>query len=79
MSELIAARDHTRKGGWSVPVGSIIKDELRACDHCGQDVNVITVRTATGTEVMADDIDERADADETVCSDCLPALLGSDE
>lgn len=66
----LASRDWTRKGGWSVPVGSIISDELKACNGCGCDVNVLTVRTADGPTVMADDINDYADHDETLCADC---------
>lgn len=67
----LATRDHTRRGGWSVPVGSIVGDELRACDHCGQDVNVLTVATKDGPVVMADDVNDRADEDTTTCARCL--------
>lgn len=73
MAEIIATRDSSRKGGWSVPVGSIVHDELKACDHCGHDVNVLTVRTEGGFTVMANDIGEYADADTTKCANCLDA------
>lgn len=64
----IATRNYM--GQWSVPVGSIIKAEYRACDTCALDVNVLTVRTARGTEVMADDIHDFADDDTTLCAGC---------
>lgn len=74
MSDVLATRDPNRIGGWSVPVGSVINDELRACDHCGHDINVLTVATKDGPVVMADDIHDRADEDETVCAQCLKGL-----
>lgn len=73
-----ASRDITCRGGWRVPAGSIISDEIRDCDHCGHGVNVLTVRTVDGFVVMADDINDRADEDSTICSDCLYAM-GPDE
>jgi hypothetical protein len=78
MPEQFATRDRNRKGGWSVPVGSVIKDELKACDHCGHDVNVLTVRTAGGFVVMADDIGDHVDDDTVTCARCVYAL-GPDE
>lgn len=70
---IVATRDHNRRGGWAVPVGSILRDEIKDCDHCGHGVNVLTVRTKDGPVVMADDIFEYADDDTTVCRDCKDA------
>jgi hypothetical protein len=75
---IYATRDRSRLGGWAVPVGSIINDELRACDHCGQDVNVLTIRTANGPVVVEDDYHDRADEDSTTCAKCVIAM-GPDE
>ena len=69
----IATRDRGYKGGWRVPVGSVVSDELKACDMCGHDINVLTVRTADGLVVMADDLHDRADEDSTRCSRCVDA------
>lgn len=69
-----ATRDRTRIGGWAVPVGSVLKDEYRACDHCGNDVNVLTVRTVTGPVVVEDDHRDRADEDQTLCARCVQDL-----
>lgn len=73
MNDIIATRDRHRIGGWSVPVGSVVKDELKACDHCGHDINVLTVRTADGLVVMANDVNDHADEDTTLCSRCAHA------
>lgn len=73
MSEQIATRDRGCIGGWRVPVGSIVSDELKPCDHCGYDVNVLTVRTAEGIYIMPDDYHDRADHDFTVCGKCVDA------
>lgn len=73
MTDQIATRDRGYKTGWRVPVGSIVADNLKPCDHCGNDVNVLTVRTADGLVVMADDMHDRADDDFTICSRCVDA------
>lgn len=65
---LLASADY--RGRWTVPVGSIINDQLKACRGCGCDVNVLTVATANGPRVMADDVYDYADEDTTICSDC---------
>lgn len=73
-----AHRDRNRIGGWSVPVGAVVKDELKPCDHCGYDVNVLTIRTRDGLVVVEDDYHDRADEDSTICAKCVIAL-GPDE
>jgi hypothetical protein len=78
MTEIIATRDRNRKGGWSVPVGSVVKDQLKPCDYCDTDVNVLTVRTAGGLVVMADDLFDHADDDTTICRRCITEI-GPDE
>lgn len=75
---IIATRDRNYKTGWRVPVGSIVKDELRACDHCGHDINVLTVRTKDRLVVMEDDYHDRADEETTMCAECVVAM-GPDE
>lgn len=77
MTEL-AYRDRTRIGGWTVPVGAVINDELRDCDHCGHSVNVLTIRTANGPVMVADDYHDRADEDSTTCGRCVVSM-GPDE
>ena len=75
----IATRDRTRIGGWSVPVGAVMADELRPCNHCGHDVNVLTVATQDGPIVMADDVHDQADEDNTICAGCLHQMGPDDD
>lgn len=68
-----ATYDPNTRGGWSVPVGAIMADEYRPCHVCGTDVNVLTVATQDGPEVLAADVEDWADEDNTRCRNCKDA------
>lgn len=77
MPQILAYRDKVRRR-WIVPVGSVVHDEIKDCDHCGHGVNVLTVATADGSVVMADDMYDRADEESTICRRCI-FEMGPDE
>lgn len=73
---------HYDKGRWVVPVGSVRDTNWHPCDDCGRDVCVLTVNTARGTVVMADDLYAYASDDDgdlvVWCEECWPARQAAD-